>query len=98
MRGRLGCGGDIVRSVTILGSTGSIGRSTVDLLLRNPDRFRVEALTGNANVSLLAEQARLLRPKMVAVADEKSHKPLVEAMAGTGILVASGAAALVEAA
>ena len=47
------------KTVTVLGSTGSIGRSTIDLLLAAPDRFRVLALVGNRNAALLAEQARL---------------------------------------
>ena len=48
------------KSITILGSTGSIGKSTVDIIRREPDKYRVAALTGNQNVSLLAEQAKLL--------------------------------------
>ena len=50
------------RSVTILGSTGSVGCNTVDLLARQPEAFSVEALTANRNVALLAAQARALRP------------------------------------
>src|SRR5437899_5077604 len=52
------------RSVTILGSTGSVGRNTVDLIRRQPADYRIEALTGSDNVALLAEQARLLKPKL----------------------------------
>jgi 1-deoxy-D-xylulose-5-phosphate reductoisomerase len=54
-------GGDVARRVTILGSTGSVGQNTVDLLLRNRDGFVVEALTANRNPARLAEQARALR-------------------------------------
>ncbi|MGH7092321.1 MAG: 1-deoxy-D-xylulose-5-phosphate reductoisomerase, partial [Stellaceae bacterium] len=86
------------RRVTILGSTGSIGRSTVDLLLRNRDRFTVEALTANRNAGLLAEQARALGARFAVVADPADYGPLKEALAGTGIAVGSGPAALIEAA
>jgi 1-deoxy-D-xylulose-5-phosphate reductoisomerase len=86
------------RSVTILGSTGSVGCSTVDLLIRNQDRFRVEALTANRNAGLLAEQAKRLRPRMAAIADPALGPALAEALAGTGIETAAGAAALEEAA
>ncbi len=87
------------RSVTILGATGSIGRSTIDLLEREPaGRFRVEALTGNSNLDLLAEQARKLRPRMVATADPAGYGKLKELLDGTGIEVAAGEEAIVEAA
>lgn len=56
----------MVKTVTILGSTGSIGTSTVKLLLANPDKFKVVALTANKNTELLEEQARLLKPEFVA--------------------------------
>ncbi|MBF0560434.1 MAG: 1-deoxy-D-xylulose-5-phosphate reductoisomerase [Alphaproteobacteria bacterium] len=86
------------RSVTILGSTGSIGCSTVDLVSRHPERFRVEALAAYSNVELLARQALALRPRLVAVADPRAGTVLKEALSGTGIVVAVGAEAVVEAA
>ena len=86
------------RRVTILGSTGSIGQSTVDLLLRNRDAFTVEALTANHNAALLAEQARMLGARFAAVADPADYPALKDALAGSGIAVACGRAALVEAA
>ena len=86
------------RSVTVLGSTGSIGCNTIDLISRSPDRFKVEALTANANVAVLAEQARAVRPAFVAVADERAYGALRERLAGTGIEVAAGPQAVVEAA
>jgi 1-deoxy-D-xylulose-5-phosphate reductoisomerase len=89
--------GDQPRRVAILGSTGSIGRSTVDLLLRNRDVFTVEALTANHNTELLAEQARALGARFAAVADPADYPALKDALAGTGIATASGRAALVEA-
>jgi 1-deoxy-D-xylulose-5-phosphate reductoisomerase len=86
------------RSVTVLGSTGSVGQSTVDLLLRNADDFRVEALTANRNPRRLAEQARALRARFAAIADPRYYRELKEALAGSGVEVASGPEALVEAA
>src|SRR5579864_889379 len=86
------------RRVSILGSTGSIGRSTVDLLLRNRDEFTVEALTANRNAVLLAEQARQLNARFAAVADPAEYDALKEALSGSGIEVGCGTEALVEAA
>ena len=86
------------RRVTILGSTGSVGQSTVDLLLRNPDGFEVEALTANRNTERLAEQARALRARFVGIADPVQYPELKQALAGTGIEAACGAEALTEAA
>ena len=86
------------RSVTILGSTGSVGCNTVDLLARQPEKFSVEALTANRNVALLAEQARALRPRMVAIADSSLYADLKDALAGLSIEVAAGPAAIIEAA
>ena len=86
------------RSVTILGSTGSVGCNTIDLIERNPNAFVVEALTANRNVKLLAEQARRLHPKTVVLADPEGYKALQEALAGTDIAVAAGPEAVIEAA
>ena len=90
--------GDGVRRVTILGSTGSVGQSTVDLLLRNPQAFEVEALTANRNPAVLAEQARALRARFAAIADPAHYPALKEALVGTETEAACGAHALVEAA
>jgi len=86
------------RSVSILGSTGSVGTSTVDLIRRDPLAWPVEALTGNRNVELLAEQARLLKPRYVAVADPASYAALKRELGGSGIELAAGDEAVVEAA
>jgi 1-deoxy-D-xylulose-5-phosphate reductoisomerase len=86
------------RRVTVLGSTGSVGHSTVDLLLRNPGDFTVEAVTANRNAKLLAEQARQLGARFAAVADPAEYATLKEALSGSGIEVACGAEAVVEAA
>lgn len=90
--------GGAQRTVTVLGSTGSVGASTVDLLTRNPGRYRVEALTAGRNVGLLARQAMALRPSLAVVADPAGYGALAEALAGTGIEVAAGPEAIVEAA
>lgn len=89
---------DTPRSVTILGCTGSVGCNTVDLIERRPDEFTVEALVANNSVERLAEQARRLRPRMVAVADERAYGALKEALAGTGIALGAGPGAVLEAA
>src|SRR3954447_9007025 len=86
------------RRVTVLGSTGSVGSNTIELIARDPDAFVVEALTAGKNVARLAEQARMLRPKIAVIADPAGYEPLRDALAGTGIEVAAGQAAVVEAA
>lgn len=88
----------MTKRVTILGSTGSIGRSTVDLLQREPERFAVEVLTAQSNVTLLAEQARLLRARLAVIGDETQLPELRERLAGSGVEAAAGRAALIEAA
>ncbi len=86
------------RSVTILGSTGSVGQSTVDLIARNPESFDVVALTARRSVTLLAQQARELNAKLAVVSDESCYADLKEALSGCGVEVAAGDAAVVEAA
>jgi 1-deoxy-D-xylulose-5-phosphate reductoisomerase len=86
------------RSVTVLGSTGSVGANTVELLLKHRDRYEVEALTANSNVEKLAEQAKVLGAKLAVVADETHYEALKAALSGTGIACAAGAGAVVEAA
>ena len=86
------------RSVTVLGSTGSVGTSTIDLILRSPDRFSVDTLTGNSNVALLAEQAVQVNAKMAVIADETRYDDLKAALSGTDIDVSAGRTALIEAA
>lgn len=86
------------RPITILGATGSIGRSTLDLVGRNPEKYRCVALTANCNVVELAEAARKFRPELAVVAQPEAYGALKEALAGTGIEVAAGAEAVAEAA
>ncbi len=90
--------GPLQKSVTILGATGSIGDSTIDLIQRNPDSYRVVALTAHSNAAKLASHARALKPEMVALADEGAYRELKDALAGTGIRVAAGAESICEAA
>src|SRR5215468_9689563 len=87
-----------VRSVTVLGATGSIGDSTMDLLRAAPDLYRVEALTGNSNVQGLAKLAREFDARFVAVADPSRLTELKEALAGTRTECGAGAPASTEAA
>jgi 1-deoxy-D-xylulose-5-phosphate reductoisomerase len=87
-----------VRSVTVLGSTGSVGTQTIELLAAAPDRFRIRALVAGRNATLLAEQAVALRAEIAVVADPSAYTALRDALAGTGIEVAAGAGAVVAAA
>lgn len=90
--------GKTPRSVTILGSTGSIGCNTIDLIERNRDDYAVEALTANNNVELLAEQAKKLNARVAVCADEAKYSALKKALAGSSVEAAAGKQALVEAA
>jgi 1-deoxy-D-xylulose-5-phosphate reductoisomerase len=91
-------GDNSTRRVTILGSTGSIGRSTVDLIAREPERFPVEALTAQRNVALLAEQALALNAKLAVIGDDSLLPELRQRLAGSGIETAGGSRAITEAA
>jgi 1-deoxy-D-xylulose-5-phosphate reductoisomerase len=86
------------RTVTVLGSTGSVGTQTVQLLAAAPDRFRVRALTGGRNVKVLAEQAIALNAEHAVVADPSCYAALRAALAGTRVQIACGAEAVIEAA
>lgn len=87
------------RSVTVLGSTGSIGRSTMALLdAAAPGSFSVRALMAGRDVATLAAQARAHRAEIAVVAEDGCYAALKEALAGSGVEVAAGAAAVIEAA
>ena len=86
------------RRVTILGSTGSVGCSTIDLISRNPAAFVVEAITAGRNVQLVAEQALKLRPRFVALADPAGYRDLKAALSGSGIEIAVGPESVIAAA
>jgi len=87
-----------MRNITVLGATGSIGTSTLDLIKRNRDRYRVEALTAGSNGKALAACAREVGAKLAVVADQAAYAELKDGLAGSGIEAAAGADALVEAA
>ena len=87
-----------MKTVSVLGSTGSIGCSTVDLLLQAPDQFRTGALVGGRNVTKLAEQARALGAQRAVIADESLLPELERLLAGTGVETAGGRAAVIAAA
>ena len=84
--------------LVILGSTGSVGRNTIDIIARQPDAYAVEALTAHGNAALLIEQARQLKPRYVAIGNETHYAVVRDGLAGTGIEVAAGRAAVIEAA
>jgi 1-deoxy-D-xylulose-5-phosphate reductoisomerase len=85
-------------SITLLGATGSIGTSTIDLVRMQRDRFRVEAVTAQRSAEALARLAIDLSAKFAVVADPTCYRELKEALAGTGIAAAAGEDAVVEAA
>jgi 1-deoxy-D-xylulose-5-phosphate reductoisomerase len=86
------------RRISILGATGSIGESTLDLIGRNPSAYQVVALTGGHNAGRLAELAILHRAELAVIADPQCYATLRAGLAGTGIEVAAGEEALLEAA
>ena len=87
-----------MKTVTILGATGSVGTSTLDLVEREPDRFRVIALTANCDVERLAAAAIRTHAQIAAVADEGCLPALREALAGTGVRAIGGPSGVDEAA
>ena len=86
------------RKVSILGATGSVGGSTLDLVERSPDRFEVVALTAASNAVGLAQAARRTGARLAVIADESKLPELQQALAGTECRAASGRDALIEAA
>ena len=84
-------------NIAVLGATGSIGRSALEVISRYQERYRVFALTAGSNVEKLAQLASVWRPYIVAIADESRYKALVEEMRKlgiTGVSVAAGADAI----
>ena len=86
------------RSVSVLGATGSVGRSTLDLIARTPGRYRVEALTAHRNVEGLAQAALRHRARFAVIGEPAGYPRLKDLLAGSGVEVAAGADALIEAA
>jgi len=88
----------MVRSVTVLGATGSVGASTIDLIRRAPERYRVEAVSAGSKAGALAQVARAVAARLAVVADPAAYGELKSALSGSGIEAAAGEAALEEAA
>ncbi len=86
------------KTVTILGSTGSVGTQTLDILAENAGRYPVRALVGGRNVALLARQARRFRPEITVVAESGLLAELRAALGGSGLACAAGRDAVLEAA
>lgn len=86
------------KRITILGSTGSIGQNALKLLELHPDRFELAALVAGDNVELLIEQARKFKPAYVVVASDAHYQTLKDALHATGIQIAAGEQAVLEAA
>jgi 1-deoxy-D-xylulose-5-phosphate reductoisomerase len=87
-----------VKTISVLGSTGSVGTQTLDIIAENRDFYHIRALVGGNNFLLLAEQARIFRPELTVCADEAVLPALRAALAGSGLAVAGGRAAVMEAA
>jgi 1-deoxy-D-xylulose-5-phosphate reductoisomerase len=85
------------RNIAVLGSTGSIGRQTLDIIAEYPDLFDAWLLVARSSADLLIAQARLMRPHMVIIADEQYYEYVRDALEGTGIEVATGSAAIAQA-
>ena len=86
------------RRIVLLGATGSIGRSTVDLLERHPEKFSVSAVAAGRDVEALARVARAVGAEFAAIRDESAYDALKAALAGTNIQAAAGREAVIEAA
>jgi len=82
------------KRIAILGSTGSIGTQTLEVIAQNPDSFEVEVLTANNNIELLIEQARLFRPNVVVISNSCHYDQLQEALKDEPIKVYAGREAL----
>jgi len=87
-----------IRTITILGATGSVGASTVDLIKREPDRYRVESITARRNAAALGQIARDVGARHAVVADPAAYGDLKRALSGSRIEAAAGEEALIEAA
>ncbi len=86
------------RRLVLLGATGSIGRSAIDIVAQAPDRFSIEAVAGGSDVEGLARVAREVGAKFAAIRDESRYADLKQALSGSGVTAAAGPDAVVEAA
>jgi 1-deoxy-D-xylulose-5-phosphate reductoisomerase len=87
-----------IKTLSVLGSTGSVGTQTLDLVAENPDAYALRALVGGRNVALLAAQARQFRPELTVISEEALLEPLRDALSGSGLNCTAGRAAVIEAA
>ena len=85
------------RNIAVLGSTGSIGRQTLDIIAEYPNLFKAWLLVARSSADLLIQQARTCRPHMVIIADEQYYEYVRDALEDTGIEVATGSAAIAQA-
>ena len=85
-----------MRTIAILGSTGSIGRQTLEVVEEHPDLFEVYAITANRSADLLIEQARKFKPEVVVIADESCYEKVKDALADLPIKVWTGADSLCQ--
>ena len=85
-----------MQRVCLLGATGSIGVSTLDVIARHPDRYRLFALSAHSRIDELAAQCRQFRPRYAVLPDAAAARTLRERLAGSGVEVLSGSAALAE--
>ena len=85
-----------MKKIAILGSTGSIGTQTLQVIKQNPNRFELYAITGNNNVDLLIEQAREFKPEIVCIANESLYSKIKDALADLPIKVFSGNNSIAE--
>ena len=81
--------GSLRKKISILGSTGSIGTQTLDVVAAHPERFEVRALVAGRNWQLLARQARQFRPELVVIGSPEALEPLRGSLKDTGIRVLS---------
>lgn len=87
-----------MKNISVLGSTGSIGTQTLEVIAANPELYRVVALTAQRNAALLIEQALKYKPELVVICDESKYEQVRTALSGTGMKVLAGEAALEDAA
>ena len=85
-----------MKQIAILGSTGSIGTQTLDVVRQHPDAFSVYALSAHRSIDLLIKQALEFNPAVVCIADETYYRPLCEALSDLPICVLAGEKALAE--
>jgi len=86
----------MMKNIALLGSTGSIGRQTIEVVENNPDKFKIVAITANLNYNLLIRQAKQIKPKYVVIADEKYYKEVEAALSEFDIKVLGGYKSVID--